>query len=81
MATKMVIRDGVATGVYDDKWRILFEAMGPLKVERASEVEYDEGTGEWVARLLKTGQEIARGRDRNEVIRAEVAWLEKEVIK
>ena len=83
MATKIVIRDGVALGVYDDRFRLLMEALsgGPLVVRRATEVEFDEATGDWVATLLRTGEVIARGRDRSQVIDAEVAFLEREVIR
>ncbi len=81
MATKIVVRDGIASGVYDDRWRWLFEAIGgKLDVRRATEVEYDEASGEWVATLLADGKVIARGRDRSQVIQEEVAYLERNVI-
>lgn len=83
VASKIVIdAGGTARGVYDDLWRPLFEALsgGKLVIERATEIEYDEGSGDWVATLLKTGQVIARGRNRNDVIKEEVAYLERNVI-
>lgn len=77
MATKIVIgRDGVVRGVYDDRFKSIFEALGVVKIERASNVEYDHATSEWVATLVSTGEEIARGKDRSKVIEQEVAYLE-----
>ena len=76
MATKLVVRAGQAHGVYDDRWRAILEALGPMQVTRASEVEYEPGTGDWVATLPGTTTEIARGRNRGAVIAAEVAYLE-----
>lgn len=76
MATKISIGAGVATGVYDDRLRPIFEALGVLSVKRASEVEYEEETGDWVARLLMDGREIGRGKNRADVIKQEVEFLE-----
>jgi hypothetical protein len=85
VASKITIRNGEAIGVYDDRLRPLFEAMGPIKVKRATTVEFEEESGDWVAVLLNEdgspGKEIARGRLRDKVIEEEVAWLEKEVIR
>lgn len=83
MASKIVIRNGVATGVYDDRFRPIFEAIsgGQLVVKRATEVEYDEASGDWVATLLSTGKVIARGKDRSKVIEEEIRFLETEVIR
>lgn len=78
MASKLVIRDGQAAMVYDDRFRAILEALGPMTVTRASEVEYE--SGDWVARLPGTGQEIARGRIRSEVIAAEVRYLECRIL-
>ena len=63
----------MASAVYDDKWRPIFEALGPWTVQRASDVEFEEGL--WVARLKATGEVIALGPNRSEVIAAEVRWL------
>lgn len=76
MATKLVIRDGLAVGVYSDRWRPILEALGAMQVTRASEVEYEPESGDWVATLPGTTTEIARGRNRADVIAAEVAYLE-----
>lgn len=80
MATKIRIAGEEALAVYDDRWRPLLEALGPMKVTRATEVEFDEGTGDWVARLKLDGRIIARGKVRADVVRAEVEWLEQHVI-
>lgn len=77
MAAKLVIRAGQARGVYDDRWRAILEALGALQVTRASEVEYEPASGDWVATLPGSGTEIARGRNRGAVIAAEVAYLEE----
>ena len=76
MASKLVVRAGQAHGVYDDRWRPILEALGAMHVVRASEVEFEPGTGDWVATLPGTTTEIARGRNRGAVIAAEVAYLE-----
>ena len=77
MAAKIVLTGQTATCVYDDRFRPLLEALGPLQVRRASEVEFDQATGDWIATHLETGQMIARGKNRAEVITAEVWWLER----
>ena len=63
--------------VYDDKWALLFQAMGDVEIKRASNVEYDHDSKEWVATHCETGAVIARGMNRAEVIKQEVAWLEE----
>lgn len=73
MATRMQISGGGASGVYDDRWLPLFEALGAPRVERASNVEWE--SGEWVARL-PNGEIIARGRNRAQVIQQEISYLE-----
>jgi len=76
MATKLKVDGASLTGVYDDRLAPIYAALGTLRVERASEVEYDDGRGEWVAVSVETGEEIACGANRAEVIAAEVRWLE-----
>lgn len=80
MATRLRIVGGAAVMVYDDRWREIARAIGAPTVVRASEVEYDHETGEWFAVYLPTGEVIARGPDRGEVIRTEVKWLESNVL-
>jgi hypothetical protein len=74
------VSGGEVRAVYEDKWRVLLEALGPLEVTRASDVEYDSVTGEWFAIYRASGLEIARGKDRAAVIAQEVDWLERSVI-
>ncbi|MBI4474385.1 MAG: hypothetical protein HY646_17070 [Acidobacteria bacterium] len=77
MATQITIgSDGVVRAIWDDRFRPLLEALGTMTVQRSSEVEFDELTGDWVAKLVGTGEEIARGKNRNEVIAQEVKYLE-----
>lgn len=73
MATKILIKDGKAHAVYDDRFRCLMECLGVLQVKRASDVNFENG--DWVARL-PGGEEIARGKVRADVIAAEVSYLE-----
>lgn len=79
MASLVCVRGGAATAVYDDRWLPILEALGSVEIRRATDVEWDPTTREWVATHRETGREIARGRNRAEVIHAEVAWLEKGV--
>ncbi len=76
MASKVVIRNGTAETVYDDRWRVIMEALGGLQITRASEVEFDPESGDWIATLPGTTQVIARGPNRAAVIAAEVEYLE-----
>lgn len=73
---RMIVSGSQCRAVYADALRPLAEAMGEMTVQRASSVEFDEASGEWQA-MLASGDQIAHGRERNEVLRAEVAWLER----
>ena len=75
MASKIVISGGQASCVYDDRFRPLLEALGMMKVNRVSTVEFDPIAGDWFAVTDLHGI-IARGKNRNDVITAEIAWLE-----
>ena len=77
MATRIHVHAGRASGVYDDRLAPIYRALGTLHVERATDVEYDPTTQEWVATYRPTRQVIARHANRAAVIRAEVAWLEQ----
>lgn len=80
MASRIHIENGIATAVYDDRFRPLLEALGRMQVRRASEVEYDAVSGDWVARRIVNGvvtdDVMARGPNREQVIKDEVAYLE-----
>jgi predicted metal-dependent RNase len=71
------LRGGEARAVYSDRFRSIFEGMGVLQVQRATDVEFESATGEWVATHRESGQVIGRGRNRSEVVAQEVEWLEK----
>jgi len=78
MASKLTIKNGVAVGVYDDRLLPLYMALGSIKIDRASTVEYDHVRGEWVARACdRIGTRIASGQMRSDVIAAEIAFLER----
>ena len=79
MASQILIRDGIATGVYDDRFRPIYEALGVLNVERVTDVDFDPVSGDWIAKLLETGEEIGRGKDRGAVIKQEVRFLERKM--
>ena len=81
MATIAKVHGSQVVAVYDDKWAPLMAALGTVTIERASDVEYDSATGEWFAIYRGTGEEIARGANRGEVIAAEVRWLEERIAK
>lgn len=76
MATKIVLHGAQAWAVWDDRFRPIYDAMGELNVQRATEVEFDHGTGEWTAWHLASATIIARGKSRSAVIEQEVEWLE-----
>ena len=69
----VILPDGSLRCVYTEE--IPLEEFGPLEVSRASGVEFDPASQEWVARLPE-GEEIARGKSRAEVLRKEVEVLE-----
>ncbi len=71
------LRGGEARAVYCDRFRSILEAMGALQVHRATDVEFESASGEWVATHRESGQVIGRGRNRSEVVRHEVEWLEE----
>lgn len=78
--TRILIADGTVRAVYSDRTRGLLERLAgrrltPADAPRATSVEMDE-TGQWVARL-PDGTVIARGTEREAVIRAEVEYLSK----
>lgn len=79
MATKLFVQSGRFIGVYDNRFRALYRALGIVTSERASDVEMDNVTGEWVAIEKATGLEIARGEDRDAVIAEEVRYLETQL--
>jgi len=81
MATIAQTTGGAIRAVYDDRWHSILAAIGRPVIERASEVEYDADAQEWVATYRATGEVIARGPNRAEVIASEVRWIESNVIR
>lgn len=80
MAGKITIRGSKVACVYDDKFAPLLEALGTLEISRASNVEYNPLDKTWEAERIGTGEIIASGPNRNDVITEEVKWLEDNVI-
>jgi hypothetical protein len=78
MSTMFIVGNKVKA-VYDDRLRPILEALGELHIERATDVEFEESSGDWVATHRATGVEIARGKNRTEVLQQEVRWLEEEL--
>ena len=65
--------NGEVTAVYSDRLRDLH--LGPMEVKRASNVEFDHQTQLWQARTPE-GELIAKGPDRDQVIKDEVRVIE-----
>lgn len=65
--------DGAIEGLYDDDLRL--DELGRLEIRRASSVEFDDATGEWVA-TTPSGQIIARDRSRAACIRKEIEFFQ-----
>jgi len=80
MATVAIVKGGMVTTVYDDKWIELFSALGDMKIERQTNVEWDSIRQEWVATRRGTGEVIASGINRAAVIKTEIDYLEKELM-
>ena len=76
MATQIALHGDDAMAVYDDRYRCIYEALGVFQVQRATEVEFDHTSGQWLATHIASGTIIGRGSSRNDVIAQEVAWLE-----
>ena len=80
MASKIHISGGKVEAVYDDRFLPLFQALGTMTVTRATEVEFDHESKEWIATHIATKQVIARGTNRSQVIQDEVKWLEENYV-
>ena len=71
----IVERDGSVRGIYGEE--IALDALGSLKIERASHIEPDD-SGRWLADLLPVGGPVLGPFNRrSEALEAEVAWLEE----
>lgn len=79
MATIIKVQQGIAISVYDDRLRPIYQALGIQEITRASNVEWEAEKSAWVARDPQSGDIIAYGPDRAEVIRLEVMALESKI--
>lgn len=69
----IIDRDGSVRGIYGEE--IALDALGPLKIERASYVEPDD-SGRWLADLSPvSGPLLGPFNRRSEALEAEVRWL------
>lgn len=75
MASKIVLKDGIAAGVYDDRLLPIYRALGVVAVSRASNVEFEGG--QWVARSVSTGRVLGSSPDRRDAIKQEIEALER----
>ena len=71
--TLKIDAEGNVHAVYSDKLRGL--NLGNMEMTRASNVEFNAETQEWEART-PTGELIAKGPNRDEVIKEEVKLIE-----
>jgi hypothetical protein len=76
MAHIIRIKQGIAVSVYDDRFRPIYQALGVATITRATDVEYDATQCAWIATERTTGQIIAYGPERDDVIRQEIEYLE-----
>lgn len=76
MAEKLVVTPDAVYTVYDDRILPLLEALGTIKIKRATEVEWNSVAQEWIATLISTGEVISHGKVRSKVIEDEVKFLE-----
>ncbi len=71
----VIEKNGLVRGIYGEE--IALDALGPVKIVRASHVEPDD-SGRWLADLSPVGGPVLGPYDRrSEALAAEVAWLEK----
>jgi hypothetical protein len=61
--------DGSVKSIYHDE---IFADSPNLSINRITDVEFDNATQEWFARIIKTGEVIARDKLRENVIKSEI---------
>ena len=66
--------DGTVKSIYYDEF---FGKSQNIQVERITDVEFDNATQEWVARLIATGEIISRNKLRKKVLEQEVKIASK----
>ena len=70
----VIERNGQVRGIYSEE--IALDALGPLRIERASHVEPDE-KGQWWADLAPVnGPKLGPFTRRSDALEAERKWLE-----
>ena len=75
----VIEKNGLVRGIYGEE--IALDALGPVKIERASHVEPDEH-GRWLADLSPVGGPVVGPFERrSEALGAEVAWLHENWLK
>ena len=72
-AVFLIAPGGLVRGLYTDE--VDWSALGPLRVTRASTVEFDETRQGWVVTILQTGDRFGPFRRRGVAIGAEVTTL------
>lgn len=68
--------DGEVRSIYHDE---IFGDLDGMEIERVTDVEFDNELQEWFARLIKTGEIIARGKSRDEVLKDEVRIVSERI--
>jgi hypothetical protein len=68
--------DGSVKSIYYDEFFGINDSNN-LKVERITDVEFDNATQKWVARLISTGEIISTHKLRNKVLADEVKAASK----
>lgn len=86
MSSNIVVGiDGTLTFIHSDELAGLRDE-GTAQIERASDVEWDDAAGGWLADMARSDGPILRAPDgrgfalRSEALAAEVEWLEREVL-
>ena len=70
--------DGTITSIYhDDIFDRDGKLIGKMMVNRVTDVEFDNEKQQWVARLIKTGEIIATGEKREEVLKEEARIVQE----
>lgn len=65
------LNDGSIKSIYHDEFFVASNKKN-IRVERITDVEFDNETQQWIARLISNGQIIARDKSRNKVLQKEV---------
>ena len=78
MTEQIVIEpDGTVRGLYSDELADALRGVGPVTVERASQVEYDNGLGGWTVQVeVEPRPLVGTFRRRDEALRWERAYLD-----